>query len=736
VLNGTRPLLALLLFAPILRAQDPLPEVVVDKDDFAVTKSCRLVIAKDVIPDANGDGVIHVKAPGIVVEMRPEDALWGTRPPAPPDTFAGVGIRIDGQKNVTLRGFRVRGFKVGIHATRADGLKIESADLADLWRHRLRSTPAAEDGADWLWPHDNDDHQWRKNYGAAICVEDSREVRLLGCKVRKGQNGILFDRVNEGQVWRCDCSFLSGWGLALWRSNHNFISANAFDFCIRGYSHGVYNRGQDSAGILMFEQCSENQISDNSVTHGGDGVFAFAGKEALGDTPPPSSGFDYKERGCNRNSFFRNDLSYAAAHGLELTFSFGNAIRENRFVGNAICGIWGGYSQHTFIELNEFTDNGEMGYGLERGGVNIEHGFLNTIQKNKFTRNRCGVHLWWTDNKDFPKKPWGLANYKGCKWNVLDRNSFVDDKVAIHLRSSQETTLRENEFRNVGRELDSNEAKTTEPLGQIPHSPLMGDLPRLPDSRPVGARAHLRGRENIIMTEWGPWDHETPFIRPLFTTGSEHIYEIRAFTNPKLDGDPPPPTVDARIDSDVRPPRLHVKAKKPGVTPYSLQVRNDTAYPVFFPVKGTILAVKWNVRFFKTSAKPHENADAWKADSAKADASFELDSLDLKFGFGGPDEAAGVMDLRGPIGRDHFGLVAETQLPLPAGKWKITTLSDDGIRVTANGKKIIDRWNWHGPEKDTAILDLPQPKTVPIRVEYFELDGYAVLTLAIEPASP
>ena len=39
-----------------------------------------------------------------------------------------------------------------------------------------------------------------------------------------------------------------------------------------------------------------------------------------------------------------NDLSYAAAHGLEMTFSFGNRILDNRLVGNAICGIWGGYS--------------------------------------------------------------------------------------------------------------------------------------------------------------------------------------------------------------------------------------------------------------------------------------------------------------------------------------------------------------------------------------------------------
>ena len=38
------------------------------------------------------------------------------------------------------------------------------------------------------------------------------------------------------------------------------------------------------------------------------------------------------------------------------------------------------------------------------------------------------------------------------------------------------------------------------------------DLPTHPkvDPSPIGARRHLVGRENIIMTEWGPWDHVSP----------------------------------------------------------------------------------------------------------------------------------------------------------------------------------------------------------------------------------
>ena len=52
---------------------------------------------------------------------------------------------------------------------------------------------------------------------------------------------------------------------------------NRIDWCVRGYSHGFYNRGQDSAGLLMYEQSSRNTVAYNSVTHGGDGLFLWAG---------------------------------------------------------------------------------------------------------------------------------------------------------------------------------------------------------------------------------------------------------------------------------------------------------------------------------------------------------------------------------------------------------------------------------------------------------------------------
>jgi beta-glucosidase len=83
-------------------------------------------------------------------------------------------------------------------------------------------------------------------------------------------------------------------------------------------------------------------------------------------------------------------------------------------------------------------------------------------------------------------------------------------------------------------------------------------------------------------------------------------------------------------------------------------------------------------------------------------------------------------------------LIARTRLPLSAGTWEFTTLSDDGIRVLVDGKQVIENWAWHGPTRNTGALTLDKDETTEIVVEHFEIDGYAVLELGIarkpEPA--
>lgn len=312
------------------------PTIEVTSDNTVISQSCRVVIPPGaVIKDADGNGVIQIGAPNIEIEFAEGSVLRGSPKDARPDEYKGYGIRLNGHAGVTIRGARASGFWCGLWATKADGLTLEGIDASDNRRAYLKSTPTAEDGADWLFPHDNEKNGWLTNYGAAIYVEESAGVTVRDSRVWHGQNALCLARVSGSKIYDNDFSFNSGWGIALWRCERNIISRNAVDFCVRGYSHGVYNRGQDSAGILAFEQNNENVIAENSVTHGGDGFFGFAGREALGEAGehPPEW---YKRRSNADNLLVSNDFSYAPAHGIEMTFSFGNKFLKNRMAGNAI----------------------------------------------------------------------------------------------------------------------------------------------------------------------------------------------------------------------------------------------------------------------------------------------------------------------------------------------------------------------------------------------------------------
>ena len=716
-----------------------LPELKLTSGHTVISSSCRVVIAAGtVIADPDGQGVIQIGADDIELVFEPGSVMCGSGDLHQLERLSGTAIRVNGHKNIRIRGATIRGYKLGVWASNADNLELADSSFESMRARRLQSTPEAEDASDWLYPHHNDERPWREEYGGAVVVESSEGVGIHSVRVRHGQNGIILDRASNAKIYDNDCSFLSGWGLALWRTSDCTVSRNAFDFCIRGYSHGIYNRGQDSAGILIFEQSSRNLFVENSVTHGGDGVFGFAGREAIGEISRP--GLDHSGLGCNDNIFVGNDLSFAAAHGLEMTFSHRNIIARNRVISNAICGIWGGYSQETQIVENDFAENGSAGYGLERGAINIEHGSGNQIISNRFVKNACGIHLWWDDDGKLLQLPGIKATDKGVSNNTIAANTSVEDEIFLRVRDIKDAPhvhdlrVASNSVARPGHDDEVAAGIEVQPLGTIP-------LARAPefrgigDTHPVGARRELAGRQNIVMGEYGPWDHATPLvqIRPVGQTLRAEVL-------------PPPGGIGAaeptlNVEGDVSATKLTgtsvgftVKPTAPDrLVPCKVSLSLGDAIQTR---EALLLDTTWNVAFFPwtEATDPRLHAEEWRALATSEQAvTTHLSELSLKFGSRGPRELALNDELtrRGP-GRDHFGVHATSHIVMPAGRWRIVTTSDDGIRVRANGKLVIDNWTWHGPTRDVADLSFTEETGVDFEVDYFEIDGFAVLDFQFE----
>ncbi len=533
-------------------ADEPLPKVVVTRDDTQITESCLVEIPSGVIiPDANTNGVLQIEADNVRIRFAGGSILRGASAETPWDLLKGIGIRINGHKNVTIENAQVHGFKSGLVAIGADGLTVSSGDFSDNYRQHLKSTREGENNGDWLFPHNNDQVKWRDQYGGAVCVEKSNGVTIRRIKVRRGQNGILLDRVNDSLIYDNDCSYLSGWGIALWRSSGNKIQRNALDFCIRGHVEDVYNRGQDSAAILCFEQSSDNLFAENSATHSGDGFFGFAGRDAIGETwwnqerdrlrksgaqtnldaliqTNPELDTLMSSRGCNGNVLIDNDFSNSSAHGIELTFSENNQILRNRIVENGITGFWGGYSSGTVIAENNFARNGGMANGLERGAINMEHASDNWILKNDFVNNKCGVFLWWDDDGLLMRYPGVAGNNRGIINNVIAKNHFEVNRDLnfkrlppnakfpfLQFRDTTKNHIRNNLFVDndvvlkhpLAIEYSAPDGVTLTREGEIPTYTIPKYAP-LGDRHPVGSRRDHRGRIYIVMGEWGPKEYD------------------------------------------------------------------------------------------------------------------------------------------------------------------------------------------------------------------------------------
>jgi outer membrane protein assembly factor BamB len=59
-------------------------------------------------------------------------------------------------------------------------------------------------------------------------------------------------------------------------------------------------------------------------------------------------------------------------------------------------------------------------------------------------------------------------------------------------------------------------------------------------------------------------------------------------------------------------------------------------------------------------------------------------------------------------------------LPRYSDSYTFTTVSDDGIRLFVDGKKLIDNWTDHGPTEDNGTITLEAGRKVDLTIEYFQ----------------
>ncbi|HET7374128.1 MAG TPA: right-handed parallel beta-helix repeat-containing protein, partial [Gemmatimonadaceae bacterium] len=436
--------------------------------------------------------------------------LLGIPPASDPDLATGVAIRVDGGRNVTIRQARVRGYKIGILARGTHGLSLVDNDLSYNWKPRLYSLVEHESLVDWLSHHHNEKDEWLR-FGAAAYLADVKGGEIRGNRAVHGMEALMLLRSDSLRIWNNVFSFNSGVGIGLYRSSDNLIMHNRVDFDVRGYSDRFYWRGQDSADLLIYEQSCRNVVAYNSMTHGGDGLFLWAGQQTM----------DTGEGGSNDNLFYENDFSFAPANSIEATFSR-NIFARNRAEGSDY-GVWGGYSYDSRILDNDFARN--------RIGVAIEHGQTNEIAGNSFDHHVTAVQLW--ANKVEPSD-WAYPKHHDTRsigYRIAD-NRMASQRVALRISDTRESEIANNRVAAADSAVvmrdtalvsmhgndtsgSASRAAIAWPRRDRDSSTRLAPAPIAGAWSALGDSLARRDRSAMIVTEWGPYDWQSPLLWPV-----------------------------------------------------------------------------------------------------------------------------------------------------------------------------------------------------------------------------
>lgn len=652
----------------------------------------------------------------------------GSPDPANPDKFKGTGIIVKSGKNITLKNVSIKGFKVGLMARGINGLKIINGNFSNNFRQHLNSSRAAEDLADWQSYHHNEKDEWLR-FGAGIYLRDCDGADIHDNTIIGGQCGLMMTNCNNGLIYNNNFSYNSGLGIGMYRSSRNRVLYNKLDWNVRGYSFGVYYRGQDSAGILVFEQCNDNIFAWNSVTHSGDGFFLWAGQTTM----------DTGDGGCNDNLVYANDFSYAPTNAVEITFSR-NKIINNR-LHDSWHGVWGGFSYNTVIANNDFAGN--------LSDIAIEHGKDNIIDQNTFSNDKTGIELWSDPKraKDIgylQKRDTRSANYH------VGNNTFTNVKNVFNINSTVQVNIVNNRVSGsvIQQKMDSTVKdivfdKMGDQVKPIIDSTYFPKLKGMANGQnamlPAG---HPKGKKYIMMTEWGPYSFNYPMIwrdktdstgkmyfELLGPAGKWKIVHMKGASAPSAAAGITPGELTMRKDTNALTD-VDIELQYTGAqvtSPFGVKYKAGSPYT--FHYREFDIPYKWQMKWyaFDTTSDPVKNKAGFAKLLAGAPVKI-VQGTDLGTVFG---KAFGKN-----IQREKIATVSTSDINVPDGLYRVGISASEMVRLYIDDKLLIENWD---PAKLIYDADYHRDAIIPlkgkhtIRIEQAQYGDYGMLNLRIQP---
>jgi hypothetical protein len=141
---------------------------------------------------------------------------------------------------------------------------------------------------------------------------------------------------------------------------------------------------------------------------------------------------------------------------------------------------------------------------------------------------------------------------------------------------------------------------------------------------------------------------------------------------------------------------------------------------------GVLADVRWEARWFawaQEKTDPRRDLERWRALAESPLARDVVSNFVDPFG--------GNSKVRERVAKGPFGMIAKTSVPIARpGRYALSVVSDDGVRVLIDGEKEIENWTHHAAATDSAELTLEAGEHA-LAIEYFQIDGASALSIEL-----
>mgnify|MGYP002631567786 CR=1 FL=1 len=464
-------------------------------------------------------------------------------------------------------------------------------------------------------------------------------------------------------------------GLVLVRSESCLIEGNDFSY-LSGFGIALENSDQN---VVRDNHCDFITCSGDS---GSAEEFGPSGFVLAGD--------------CTGNLIASN-WAQASSAGIRV-LSGDEPCRANRIVGNDFSG-----STSVSAVLRGSQDTWFLNNVLQdcQGGGLIARGTEGLALGNNQFNGVMGIGL----------------QIDGGSRAAVRNNEFVDCDVAIEVRGSGAGTpsdhwIAQNSFSVNIQDLALDEVTGVEFFEN--------------DFQNPEPRIHLdglsgEGAEDLTSQEIWSWLADD---QGDFPSGRSYHSQLRAArAQAPAHWEAADSWMDQGDVTPVTPGQLRVEKLELGdfgpIDPARLSLRSQRA-------QGALERMTWDATWFTWDAEsdPRGDLERWRAGRFEPLLRREVDFWMHPWGSDGENKES--------LPALNYGLIANGTLKIKQkGEYRLSTRSDDGVRVLIDGQPVLEDWSWH-PERRTSEKITLEAGSHSIELEYFQLDGAAVLALDLD----